>query len=30
MKKWYQILWGSNEEDDLVQQQVVKSPIPQI
>jgi len=28
MKKWYQILWGSNEEDDLVQQQVVKSPDP--
>ncbi len=28
MKKWYQILWGSNEEDDLVQKQVEKSPDP--
>jgi len=28
MKKWYQILWGSREEDDLVQQQLDESPDP--
>ena len=28
MKKWYHILWGSKEEDDLVQKQVEKSPDP--
>ena len=28
MKKWYQILWGSKEEDDLVQKQVEESPDP--
>ena len=28
MKKWYQILWGSNEEDDLVQKQAEQSPDP--
>ena len=28
MKKWYQILWGSEEEDDLVQKQAEQSPDP--
>ena len=28
MKKWYQILWGSKEEDDLVQKQIDDSPDP--
>jgi len=28
MKKWYQILWGSREEDDLVKQQIDDSPDP--
>ena len=28
MKRWYHILWGSKEEDDLVQKQVEKSPDP--
>ena len=29
MKKWYHILWGSKEEDDLVKKQVEKSPDPE-
>jgi hypothetical protein len=29
MKKWYHILWGSQEEDDLVKKQVEKSPDPE-
>ena len=28
MKKWYQILWGSREEDDLVKKQIDDSPDP--
>lgn len=28
MKKWYQILWGSREEDDLVEKQIDDSPDP--
>ena len=28
MKKWYNILWGSKEEDELVKEQVEKSPDP--
>tara|TARA_B100000029_G_scaffold443172_1_gene462056 strand:- start:188 stop:400 length:213 start_codon:yes stop_codon:yes gene_type:complete len=28
MKKWYHILWGSKEEEELVKQQVEKSPDP--
>ena len=28
MKKWYQILWGSVEEDDLVKKQIEDSPDP--
>jgi len=28
MKKWYQILWGSKEEDDLVKKQIDDSPDP--
>ena len=28
MKKWYQILWGSREEDDLVKKQIDASPDP--
>tara|TARA_B100001059_G_scaffold160656_1_gene160209 strand:+ start:1470 stop:1682 length:213 start_codon:yes stop_codon:yes gene_type:complete len=28
MKKWYQILWGSVEEDDLVKKQIDESPDP--
>ena len=28
MKKWYQILWGSKEEDDLVKKQVDDAPDP--
>tara|TARA_B100000131_G_scaffold137192_1_gene133732 strand:+ start:140 stop:352 length:213 start_codon:yes stop_codon:yes gene_type:complete len=28
MKKWYHILWGSKEEDELVQKQVERSPDP--
>ena len=28
MKKWYHILWGSKEEDDLVKEQVDRSPDP--
>ena len=28
MKKWYQILWGSAEEDDLVKKQIDDSPDP--
>ena len=28
MKKWYQILWGSREEDDLVKKQIDESPDP--
>ena len=28
MKKWYQILWGSVEEDDLVKKQIDDSPDP--
>ena len=29
MKKWYHILWGSKEEDELVKKQVEKSPDPE-
>ena len=29
MKKWYHILWGSKEEDELVKRQVEKSPDPE-
>ena len=29
MKKWYQILWGSREEDDLVKKQIDDSPDPE-
>ena len=28
MKKWYQILWGSREEDDLVKKPIDDSPAP--
>ena len=28
MKKWYQILWGSVEEDNLVKKQIDDSPDP--
>ena len=28
MKKWYHILWGSKEEEELVKQQVERSPDP--
>ena len=28
MKKWWQILWGSQEEDDLVKKQIDNSPDP--
>ena len=28
MKKWYQILWGSRVEDDLVKKQIDDSPDP--
>ena len=28
MKKWYHILWGSKEEDELVKEQAEKSPDP--
>ena len=28
MKKWYHILWGSKEEDELVKEQSVRSPDP--
>ena len=28
MKKWYQILWGSVEEDNLVKKQIDESPDP--
>ena len=28
MKKWWQILWGSQEEDDLVKKQIDSSPDP--
>ena len=28
MKKWYQILWGSKEEDDLVKKQLDDAPDP--
>jgi|TARA_B100001094_G_C18143031_1_gene779030 hypothetical protein len=28
MKKWYQILWGSAEEDVLVKKQIEDSPDP--
>lgn len=28
MKKWYNMLWGSKEEDELVKEQVEKSPDP--
>ena len=28
MKKWYHILWGSKEEDELVKEQSQKSPDP--
>ena len=28
MKKWYNILWGSKEEDELGKEQVEKSPDP--
>ena len=28
MKKWYHILWGSKEEDELVKEQAVMSPDP--
>ena len=28
MKKWWQILWGSLEDDDLVKKQIDNSPDP--
>ena len=28
MKKWWQILWGAQEEDDLVKKQIDNSPDP--
>ena len=28
MKKWYQILWGSKEEDVLIEKQAENSPDP--
>tara|TARA_Y100000590_G_scaffold418674_1_gene519710 strand:- start:553 stop:765 length:213 start_codon:yes stop_codon:yes gene_type:complete len=28
MRKWYQILWGSKEEDDLVKKQLDDAPDP--
>ncbi len=28
MKKWYHILWGSKEEEELVKQQVERAPDP--
>jgi len=28
MKKWFHILWGSREEDELVQKQIEKAPDP--
>ena len=28
MRKWYQILWGSKEEDDLVKNQLDDAPDP--
>jgi len=28
VKKWWQILWGSQEEDDLVKKQIDNSPDP--